>query len=164
MNDKYLILDATCGGRMMWFNKHHPNAVYMDIRTESKGCIPQQTNFEVSPDVEGDFTDMDFPDESFSLVVFDPPHAQISKNSVIGKKYGSLEKEWEPAIIGGIQECWRVLAPNGVLIFKWAEAVVPIGEVLRRLPSDIQPLFGHTTAKSGKTIWVTFMKIAGGFK
>lgn len=28
------ILDATCGGRMMWFNKDHPNAVYADQRRE----------------------------------------------------------------------------------------------------------------------------------
>ena len=31
------ILDACCSGRMMWFNKKHPNATYIDIRKESKG-------------------------------------------------------------------------------------------------------------------------------
>ena len=31
---KKLILDCTCGNRGMWFNKHHPRAVYTDKRTE----------------------------------------------------------------------------------------------------------------------------------
>ena len=25
------VLDATCGGRMMWFNKRHPLALYLDL-------------------------------------------------------------------------------------------------------------------------------------
>lgn len=28
------ILDVTCGGRSIWFNKHHPAAVYCDKRRE----------------------------------------------------------------------------------------------------------------------------------
>ena len=28
------ILDATCGGRSIWFNKHHPAAIYCDKRRE----------------------------------------------------------------------------------------------------------------------------------
>lgn len=28
------ILDATCGSRTIWFNKHHPAAIYMDNRRE----------------------------------------------------------------------------------------------------------------------------------
>ena len=34
MNDKK-ILDVTCGSRTIWFNKHHPAAVYCDRRRES---------------------------------------------------------------------------------------------------------------------------------
>lgn len=26
------ILDVTCGGRSIWFNKHHPAAIYCDKR------------------------------------------------------------------------------------------------------------------------------------
>lgn len=26
------VLDATCGGRMMWFDKQHPLALYLDNR------------------------------------------------------------------------------------------------------------------------------------
>ena len=28
------ILDVTCGSRTIWFDKHHPAAVYCDIRDE----------------------------------------------------------------------------------------------------------------------------------
>ena len=34
MSDEKFILDVTCGGRSMWFNKKHPNAIYTDIREE----------------------------------------------------------------------------------------------------------------------------------
>lgn len=38
MIDKF-ILDATAGFRQMWFNKQHPNTVYLDQRPE---CEPDQ--------------------------------------------------------------------------------------------------------------------------
>ena len=31
-------------------------------------------HFEVNPDVQADFTNMPYPDNSFRMVVFDPPH------------------------------------------------------------------------------------------
>ena len=153
-----LILDATCGGRMMWFDKNHPLAIYMDKERREKGCIKQQKNFEVAPDIIGDFTNMPFNDNSFKLVVFDPPHAKISKNSIIGLKYGTLDNiDWEETIRDAINECMRVLEPYGILIFKWNETKHRIGDVLKVI--DHKPLFGHTTAKSGKTKWICFMKI-----
>lgn len=33
------ILDATCGSRTIWFNKHNPAAVYCDIRREEYSGI-----------------------------------------------------------------------------------------------------------------------------
>ena len=152
------ILDATCGGRMMWFNKNHPNAVYMDRRVEGKGLIEQQPSFEVKPDVVASYSDMPFDDESFSLVVFDPPHIEMMVPSgIMAAKYGALIGDWRTELRAGFDECMRVLKPNGVLIFKWGEASVSVSEILGMIPYD--PLFGHTTAKSGKTKWVTFMKI-----
>ena len=35
-------------------------------------------HFEVKPDVIGDFTNMKFEDNSFSMVVFDPPHLKYT--------------------------------------------------------------------------------------
>lgn len=150
------ILDATCGGRMMWFDKNCPEALYFDQRIVSKGAIPQQKGFCVEPDVVGDFTDMPFEDESFSLVVFDPPHASIPDGSIIQIKYGSLEGDWRELIKKGFDECMRVLKADGVLIFKWNEVHVSVREVIDCV--GVMPLFGHTTAKSGKTKWMTFMK------
>lgn len=49
MKDK-IILDACCGPRMMWFNKHHPSAIYMDIRREEFiACDGRHIN--VDPDL-----------------------------------------------------------------------------------------------------------------
>lgn len=73
------ILDVTCGTRTMWFNKNHPNAIYCDKRDEALTGIWKSTNglsertCYVHPDIQCDFTCLPFDDNSFSLVVFDPP-------------------------------------------------------------------------------------------
>ena len=43
MNDKK-ILDVTCGSRTIWFNKHHPAAIYCDIRKEELTGIWKSEN------------------------------------------------------------------------------------------------------------------------
>ena len=58
---------------MFWFEKNHPNVVYMDIR-ECDETTRDKRRIRVAPDVKGDFRDMPFPDNSFRMVVFDPPH------------------------------------------------------------------------------------------
>src|SRR5690606_39839089 len=105
------------------------------------------------------FRDMPFPDNSFKLVVFDPPHLTSgSEKSVINMKYGLLSKKtWKEDIIAGFNECWRVLDYFGVLIFKWNEANIKASELIKEFP--VKPLFGDFTGKTGKTIWMTFMKI-----
>ena len=67
------ILDACCGSRMFWFDKDNPNVVFMDKRDEVCVLSDGQTVI-VHPNIVGDFTAMPFPDKSFKLVVFDPPH------------------------------------------------------------------------------------------
>ena len=56
----------------------------------------------------------------------------------------------------GFAECFRVLAPHGVLIFKWAETQVKVSEILALTPE--RPLFGHPSGKRAATHWITFMK------
>ena len=34
MKNEKLILDACCGSRMFWFNKHNPLALFVDKRSE----------------------------------------------------------------------------------------------------------------------------------
>ena len=122
INTKKFILDTCCGGRMFWFNKKHPAALFMDIRKEEKGFIKERFNFEINPDVVGDFRNIPFADQSFKLVVFDPPHIKFrGTKSWVSQKYGSLSpKTWAADIKKGFDECFRVLETYGVLIFKWS--------------------------------------------
>ena len=150
------ILDVTCGGRMMWFDKENPDALFCDKRKESHLLCDGRT-LNVNPDIKCDFTDLPFLDNSFYLVVFDPPHLQkLGAKSWLAKKYGQLFSNWRIEIKEGFSECMRVLKPNGTLIFKWNVKDIKLNEVLEVIGH--QPLFGHTTSKNGFTIWMTFLK------
>lgn len=149
------VLDACCGSRMFWFDRKDPRCLYVDIRRE------RHTNGEreivVDPDVQADFTDLPFPDNTFAHVVFDPPHIQRNGDtSWLLKKYGVLRGEWREMIRAGFAECFRVLRPEGVLVFKWSEVEVPLREILALTPA--RPLYGHRTGKKAKTHWVAFLK------
>lgn len=158
MNNNKYILDACCSGRMFWFNKKHPNALYIDIRKEEKGFVKGRPNFEVNPDLVMDFKDLKFSDKSFKLVVWDPPHiVRLGNKSWMSQKYGMLGKNWKEDLTKGFNECWRVLDDYRTLVFKWSEAEIKLKEVLKLFSAS--PLFGHPTAKHGKTKWMTFMKI-----
>jgi SAM-dependent methyltransferase len=157
------VLDACCGGRMMWFNKSNPLAIFMDKRRERVVWDDRSGNssLEINPDVLGDFTDMPFPDNSFALVVFDPPHmATLGKNSKMANIYGRLFGDWTVDMSAGFRECFRVLKPSGVLIFKWNETDIPLKDVIACSP--IEPLFGHKSKRHGKTHWICFIKAANG--
>ena len=162
MNEKK-ILDVTCGSRGIWFNKHHPNAVYCDKRVENDskvfGTRQCRDTIDINPDVICDFTDLPFRDESFSLVVFDPPPHLLNANQTawLVKKYGSLDKNWPQMLHDGFHECMRVLKPDGVLIFKWSEYDIPANEVWQAIGE--KPLFGHHSGKKSNTFWGCFMKL-----
>lgn len=147
------ILDACCGSRMFWFDKQHSDTVFMDNR-ELDDTLCDGRTLQVKPDVVADFRNMPFADDSFYLVVFDPPHlVRIGDTAWMAKKYGKLGEDWKHNIRLGFQECFRVLKPNGTLIFKWNEEQIPLREVLKLTPH--QPLFGN---KRSKTHWIVFMK------
>ena len=160
MNDEKLILDVCCGLRAMWFNKKHPNAVYLDKRHRPPGFDDFRPNFSIEPDMVASWDKLPFDDESFYLVVMDPPHL-ISKPESFRmiRYYGSLDENWETSIKQGFDECWRVLKPNGVLIFKWSEASIKKKKILEVLGRD--PLFGHPNGSRVPCHWLTFMKIEG---
>lgn len=162
MSDKK-ILDATCGSRTIWFNKEHPAAVYCDIRKEKLTGIWQSGDGQsericyVDPDIQCDFTDLPFPDESFSLVVFDPPHLRYAgETGWLVKKYGKLDEHWREMLHDGFKECMRVLKEDGVLIFKWAETDIPAQKVWKAIGQ--KPLFGHHSGKRSGTFWGCYMK------
>ena len=146
---------------MFWFDKQHPNAIYIDNRTAEKNHIGHgyNPNHEVKPDILMDFRELNFPDKTFRLVVFDPPHLHsLTETSIIRKKFGALNPEtWQADLKKGFNECWRVLADYGILVFKWHEAEIPLAEVLKCF--DKIPLFGHPSGSKSKTHWLCFMKI-----
>lgn len=147
------ILDACCGSRMFWFDKHNPYTTYMDIRKQYEK-LPTGHTIDVNPDIIGDFRDMPFDDNEFDLVVFDPPHLiRAGENGWLAKKYGRLDELWPYDINQGFNECMRVLKPSGTLIFKWNEDQIPLEDVLDAIGE--QPLFGN---RRSKTHWLVFMK------
>jgi len=149
------ILDVCCGSRMFWFDRNNSDTVYMDKRKlDTELCDGRKLI--IDPDVVGDFTNIPFDDESFSLVVFDPPHlVHAGKKSWLAAKYGKLDSTWRDEISKGFTECFRVLKDSGVLVFKWNEDQVSVSDVLKLSP--ISPLFGN---RRGKTHWLVFMKTA----
>ena len=160
MQNKYpSVLDACCGGRAMWFDRADSRALYIDRRNEtvmfhaSTGNLPHT----IAPDQVCDFTSMPFPNDTFSLVVFDPPHVQREQPlGNITKRYGCLNGDWRGMLRDGFSECFRVLKPSGVLVFKWSSVQFALKEILELTPE--KPLFGHQSGKRMNTHWVCFMK------
>lgn len=155
-NPEKFILDVTCGKRMMWRNKQHPNALYLDSRAE------------VGPDYVADFRDLRFiPDKRFKFIIFDPPH--IIQNSTRGnlvRDYGCLSPDtWDSDLKKGFAECWRVLEDGGTLIFKWSELCHKSLEDILKLFS-VEPIITQvsrvkTDSRNRKayTYWCCFIKI-----
>lgn len=96
------ILDACCGSKMFYFDKTNPNVTFMDIRRYSD-ILCDGRKLEVNPDVIGDFRNMQFSNDEFDLVVFDPPHLiKAGKNSWLAKKYGLLDfASWQDDLSRG---------------------------------------------------------------
>ena len=161
------ILDATCGGRSIWVNgnKHRDDTLYIDKREEEPGFLGQDgRTYSIEPDEVQDFRDLPYADGSFNLIVFDPPHKKLENGmkevtGIMNKAYGALQAEtWQEDIRAGFEELFRVLAPGGTLVFKFANSDIPFGEVINQAPVD--PLFGTTTTqrKTSKTRWFVFYK------
>lgn len=166
------ILDACCGGKMFYFNKDDERVLFQDIR-EIETTLCDGREFNVKPDVVGDFRSMEFGNETFSMVIFDPPHLLRNKEEstfesiYIDKdkeptgwqqiKYGALgNQDWKETIKQGFSECFRVLKPNGFLIFKWNETNIGVSEILKLTP--YKPILGHKSGKKSNTHWILFQK------
>lgn len=156
------VLDACCGSRMFWFDRADDRAVFVDKRRETH-ILPDISStggsrtLNISPDIQADFTALPFPSDTFSLVVFDPPHlVRNGKGGWLAKKYGKLEGDWREELKRGFAECFRVLKADGTLIFKWNENDVPVSQILALTPE--RPLIGNRCGKSAKSHWIVFMK------
>ncbi|OWT62003.1 class I SAM-dependent methyltransferase [Candidimonas nitroreducens] len=153
-----IILDPCCGGRSFWFDQADQRALFGDIRSEEHTLCDGRA-FNITPDLNMDFRAMPFPNESFRLVVFDPPHLRrAGSESWLRAKYGILGDDWRDDLRRGFAECFRVLKPEGILIFKWAEVQIPVSQILAL--TDSKPLFGHKYGRRNGTHWIAFMREA----
>lgn len=156
------VLDVCCGSRMFWFDRKDARAIFVDKRWERHELADSSSKggsrtLAVEPGTVADFTALPFRDESFAMVVFDPPH--LVKNGATGwqaKKYGKLPIDWHDLIRRGIEESFRVLKPEGTLIFKWNEHDIPVSQVLACTMR--RPLVGNRCGKTSKSHWLVFMK------
>ena len=160
MKEDVTILDACCGARMFYFDKNDPRVFFQDFRHVS-AVLNDGRIFSVTPDKVGDFRSMDFPDERFNMVIFDPPHLihENPKTKPTGwqmMKYGWLTNDWRDTIRKGFSECFRVLKTGGFLIFKWNETDIPLKKILEL--TEYKPILGHRSGRQARTHWVLFMK------
>jgi len=144
----------------MWFNKKDDRALFIDVRAETHtygNGTGERYVSKIEPDRIADFRDMPFGDNTFHLVVFDPPHLlERSAGCDMANRYGVLCGDWRDVLRAGFKECFRVLKPNGVLVFKWNEYAIRVSEILAL--TEERPLFGNRYGKTGKSHWIVFLK------
>ena len=152
MDDK-CVLDPCCGSKMFYFDREDRRVLFGDIR-RLETCLCDGRVLIINPDLQMDFREMPFEDESFSCVVFDPPHLiKLGKKSWLALKYGKLEDSWKQDIEKGFFECFRVLKKHGVLIFKWNERDISLKDILKY--TDQKPLLRW---RNNLTHWIVFIK------
>lgn len=103
-----------------------------------------------------DYKDDETPDNTFSMVVFDPPHLRWwgkdpnkKPTGIQQTKYGTLRSDWKDTLAKGFAECFRVLRPGGFLIFKWNEHDIKVSTILKL--TDQKTIFGHKSGKRANT-------------
>ncbi len=153
-----LILDPASSMRSFYFDKKDKRVLFGDIRVKETHLLTNGQTIHIEPDEVMDFRAIPYPDETFKVVVFDPPHMlNLSEKSWMRKKYGVLDKEtWQDDLTKGFAECFRVLKDEGTLIFKWNEVSIPLKDILALTP--YKPVLGHPSGKRMGTHWVLFVK------
>ncbi len=141
------ILDLTAGNRAVWFNKKHPDTLYLDKRMK------------VKPDIVCDIRRIPKRVGSgFSLVVFDPPHMNCGRRSNMSKVYGyHTTAEILDTVEKTSKEVYRITKRNALMAFKWNNHDIKLERVLK-LMKHWEPLFGHLTKdgpnSKSQTYWV----------
>lgn len=148
------VLDVCCGAKKFYLDKRDERVLFCDIRREHIVQCDGRTLC-IDPDILCDFRNLPFGDESFHLVIFDPPHLlKVGPNSWLAQAYGKLSDNWRDDLRKGFAECFRVLKPNGVLVFKWSEHDIPLSEVLALTPE--KPVIAEQKGRAKH--WIVFMK------
>lgn len=140
---------AECSG----ITRKTPEVLFCDNR-DYKNELCDGRILRIHPDQVIDFRNMPFEDNSFRLVVFDPPHLlNAGEKSWLAQKYGILPEEWQDYLKAGFDECMRVLKPGCFMVFKWCEEQIKTADVLKVF--GMKPLLGD---KRSKTRWMLFEK------
>lgn len=140
------ILDVSAGNRAVWFDKHYPDTLYIDIRPE------------VEPDLVMDSRDMgELADDLFDLAIFDPPHVNFGANAELSKTYGHFTTAQIKELIRRTsQELSRVVKADCLMSLKWNDHDQKLDTVLALMP-EWEPLVGHRvttrTKHSSTTFW-----------
>lgn len=148
---------------MFWFNPNRQDSVFVDNRSESHVLKDRSSRggsrlLVVRPSVVADFRNLPFHDETFSLVVFDPPHLMRNGQSGwMAKKYGTLNRStWRDDLEQGLAECFRVCRTAGTVTFKWNHSEIAVRDVLRL--TKYVPVVGTKNLAGSKTSWFVFLK------
>ena len=100
------VLDPASSMRSFYFNKTDERVVFGDIREDETHLLTNGQTIKIKPDQVMDFRAIPYPDETFQMVVFDPPHMlRLSEKSWMRKKYGVLDSEtWREDLTKGFAE------------------------------------------------------------
>lgn len=149
------ILDVCCGSKMFYFNRDNP-LVHFNDKRELNEVLCDGRKLEIHPETHWDFRHLPVADNTYYMVVFDPPHLlKVGESSWLAKKYGKLSTDWKSYLKQGFDECMRVLKPYGALIFKWNETDIKQAELFEAL--ETKPVFGDR-GRGNKTYWFVFTK------
>ena len=135
----------------MWIQKKYPDTIYFDLRPE------------VKPDVIGDIRHAPFADETFDLIIFDPPFRSSGVNTKWKDIYGIFDTaDILNLIIEGLPEMKRILKKDGILNMKWSPHSISLKRVLALIPAGLTVLLGQQTAfrtkHASSTYWFTIIK------
>lgn len=126
------ILDLSAGNRAVWFQKDHPDAVYVDVRPEVEPTIVADARA-LPAEVGSDY----------DLIVFDPPHKNNAGGNMV-RNYGAwTHQEIREIIAGTAKEAHRVSKADALMAFKWNDHSLKLETALRLIAPWWEPLFGH---------------------
>jgi SAM-dependent methyltransferase len=142
--------------------KDADRVVFVDRRNLPEGSDEHRPNWKVRPDIQADFRELPFSNNTFDLICFDPPHRVTDDgmellSGPMERHYGALRAEsWQSGLVDGFTELWRVLRDGGVLTLKWNDGDRSHEKVLDLLPET--PLYGTNGTKGGSSRWWVFHK------